>query len=188
MPQPVCVPPGAAYSASPVSGYAPLYVEFTDESVGSSPMTYEYAMGDGAVQLMRNPTYTYYTPGTYDTSLTVKNACGEDSDSGRVVITVLERPGQCMASNYSVCMQPTDTNIFINVVGPNCDGWTPQVAVPPRYGAADAMGDGYSIQYRHLGTYPDWSPLPDTFKYWLVDPDGNRSNAGTITVSECGIS
>lgn len=56
--------PFAAFSASPLTGPAPLTVTFTDESFGD-PTFYIYDTGDGFRLMGANPTYTYRTPGIY---------------------------------------------------------------------------------------------------------------------------
>jgi len=56
----------ANFSAAPVSGYAPLTVQFTDLSTGS-PNTWSWDFnGDGVIDSqLKNPTYTYQAPGNY---------------------------------------------------------------------------------------------------------------------------
>lgn len=56
--------PLAGFSASPLTGSAPLTVTFTDESLGD-PTFYIYDTGDGFRLMGANPTYTYRTPGIY---------------------------------------------------------------------------------------------------------------------------
>ncbi|OPX68833.1 MAG: outer membrane biogenesis protein BamB [Methanoregulaceae archaeon PtaB.Bin108] len=56
--------PLAGFSASPVTGSAPLTVTFTDESLGD-PTFFIYNTGDGFRLMGANPTYTYRTPGIY---------------------------------------------------------------------------------------------------------------------------
>lgn len=56
----------ANFTATPVSGYAPLTVQFTDLSTGS-PNTWSWDFnGDGVIDSqVKNPTYTYSAPGNY---------------------------------------------------------------------------------------------------------------------------
>jgi uncharacterized repeat protein (TIGR01451 family) len=63
-------PSFAAFSASPVTGTAPLTVSFTDETMGD-PTFYSYDFGDGFTSTERNPVHTYRYPGVYTVSLTV---------------------------------------------------------------------------------------------------------------------
>ncbi len=64
--------PVAAFTATPVTGSAPLTVQFTDQSTGSS-LSYSWDFNnDGtADSTVKNPIYIYSTPGTYTVKLTV---------------------------------------------------------------------------------------------------------------------
>lgn len=65
----------AAFTAEPTSGPAPLSVQFTDQSTGSS-ITWRWDFdGDGAADSTeQNPSYTYEQAGTYTVALTVSDA------------------------------------------------------------------------------------------------------------------
>lgn len=70
---PPVVPVAANFTASPVSGYLPLAVQFTDQSTG--PVTsWSWSFGDGNTSTLQNPQYTYPNAGNYTVSLTVTNA------------------------------------------------------------------------------------------------------------------
>ncbi len=60
----------AGFTASPLSGNAPLKVFFTDTSTGS-PDYQAYDFGDGFTSTAKNPIHTYLQPGTYTVGLTV---------------------------------------------------------------------------------------------------------------------
>ncbi|MEI7434740.1 MAG: PQQ-binding-like beta-propeller repeat protein [Methanomicrobiales archaeon] len=64
------LPPFARFTASPVTGPAPLTVTFTDQSM-ASPIMYTYDFGDGINSTSRNPVHTYRFPGVYNVSLLV---------------------------------------------------------------------------------------------------------------------
>ncbi len=70
--------PVAAFSASPVSGKAPLKVQFTDKSKGS-PTSWNWSFGDGTLSIVKSPTHKYTKPGKYTVGLKVKNAAGSDT-------------------------------------------------------------------------------------------------------------
>ena len=55
--------PKAAFSATPVTGCAPLVVYFSDSSSGN-PTQWKWDQGIGVTSFLRNPTATYFTPGT----------------------------------------------------------------------------------------------------------------------------
>lgn len=58
----------AAFSATPVSGVAPLVVQFTDESTGDVG-GWDWSFGDGEISPFHSPTHTYTSPGTYTVTL-----------------------------------------------------------------------------------------------------------------------
>jgi PKD repeat protein len=73
--------PLANFRGSPTSGPAPLQVVFEDRSAqGSEPITsWSWTFGDGSTSSERNPTHTYWAPGTYTVSLTVGNLLGSNT-------------------------------------------------------------------------------------------------------------
>jgi len=71
--------PFALFSSSPMMGYAPLTVQFTDRSIGK-PLKWQWDFGDGNTSSERNPTHTYYTVGKYNPTLTVFNSGGAPRD------------------------------------------------------------------------------------------------------------
>ena len=78
--------PVASFSASPVSGKAPLKVQFTDKST-NSPTSWKWSFGDGTYSTSKSPSHTYSKAGKYTVSLTVKNAAGSNTKtmSGYIV-------------------------------------------------------------------------------------------------------
>ena len=81
-------PPVAAFSAYPMSGNVPLFVQFTDLSSGEDISSWIWDFGDGATSTVQNPEHTYLTAGIYDVSLTVTNPGGSDTEIISEFITV----------------------------------------------------------------------------------------------------
>jgi PKD repeat protein len=79
--------PTAAFSASVVSGKAPLAVTFSDKSTGS-PTSWSWNFGDKSTSTARNPVHKYSKSGKYTVALTVKNAAGGNSATKPGYITV----------------------------------------------------------------------------------------------------
>ena len=79
--------PIAAFSASPVSGKAPVKVQFTDKSV-NSPTSWKWSFGDGTYSTAKIPVHTYSKARKYTVSLTVKNAKGSNTKTISNYITV----------------------------------------------------------------------------------------------------
>jgi len=71
--------PVASFNASVNSGPAPLQVDFTNTSIGSGIITYNWNFGDGNTDTIQNPSHTYQDAGTYIACLTVSNQCGQDT-------------------------------------------------------------------------------------------------------------
>lgn len=70
-------PPIARYLAEPVSGQAPLSVQFTDLSTGN-PKQFEWSFGDGSKSGQKNPVHIFQKGGIYNVTLTVTNSFGTD--------------------------------------------------------------------------------------------------------------
>ncbi|KKG26024.1 PKD domain-containing protein [Methanosarcina sp. 2.H.T.1A.8] len=85
-------PPAANFSASLIRGPAPLTVSFTDESYNAVSWEWDFE-GDGQVDYTgKNPVHTYETPGSYDVTLYVSNAYGNDTKVVEDCINVLAHP------------------------------------------------------------------------------------------------
>ena len=81
------LPPAANFMASPTSGYAPLTVQFTDQSSGAI-ISRLWAFGDGGTATLPNPLYTYNLPGNYTVSLVTTGPGGTDILTRSNFITV----------------------------------------------------------------------------------------------------
>jgi PKD repeat protein len=81
------VAPGADFSATPLTGTAPLAVDFNDLSSGP-PTSWLWDFGDGATSTEQHPSHVYASAGTFSVTLTVTNAEGSDSRTqlGYVVV------------------------------------------------------------------------------------------------------
>ncbi len=83
--------PTAAFTAAPTSGYAPLTVDFTDQSTTNDTIvSWLWDFGDETTSDEPNPTHVYATEGTYTVSLTVtEDDSDEDTETKTNYITVL---------------------------------------------------------------------------------------------------
>ena len=82
-------PPAAWFTSSPMSGYGPLTVRFTDRSKGM-PTAWRWDFGDGNTSAEQNPVHTFASTGKYIPRLTVFGSGGTASYSS--FIWVRERP------------------------------------------------------------------------------------------------
>jgi len=76
----------AYFTAAPLSGCAPLRVEFTNQSVNS--IEWDWDFGDGETSFLQNPVHYYTQPGTYSVTLTAYGAGGSDTITKTNLVTV----------------------------------------------------------------------------------------------------
>jgi YVTN family beta-propeller protein len=76
-----------AFSAIPTSGSAPLSVNFTDNSAGSST-SWKWTFGDGNISTEKNPIHVYNKKGEYTVSLTANNLGSSSTETRSRYITV----------------------------------------------------------------------------------------------------
>ncbi len=79
--------PVANFTATPVSGTAPVTVSFTDTSTGSVT-AWSWNFGNGSTSTSTNPSTTYSTVGTYSVTLTVTGSGGSNTATKTGYITV----------------------------------------------------------------------------------------------------
>ena len=83
--------PSANFSATPMSGCAPLAVAFTDLSTGEIT-GWSWTFGDGGTSTAQNPAHTYTSVGNYTVSLTVTGPSGTDTETKANYISALGAP------------------------------------------------------------------------------------------------
>jgi len=81
------IAPVAEFSATPLNGDAPLFVNFTDQST-NAPSSWSWTFGDGGTSTDQNPSHDYTTPGVYTVVLTATNSAGSDDETKNDYITV----------------------------------------------------------------------------------------------------
>lgn len=77
----------ASFTASPQKGEVPLSVQFNDTSAGNVTI-WSWDFGDGNTSSARNPSHTYFEPGSYSVTLNASNAYGYSSVTLAGYITV----------------------------------------------------------------------------------------------------
>jgi PKD repeat protein len=82
------VAPVANFSATPLTGTAPLAVVFTDLST-NTPTSWSWNFGDAGTSTLQSPSHTYAAAGTYTVTLTATNSAGSDGETktGYIVVT-----------------------------------------------------------------------------------------------------
>ncbi len=158
----ITVYPVADFTASPTSGYAPLEVHFTDQSIPAGQIdSWSWDFGDGGTSTEQNPVHTYTSPGTYTVSLTVTASGWSDSLTRTAYIHVW----QPYADFYAVPtsgVAPLEVQFIDNSAGP-IENWSWDFNGD---GVEDATGEGpHLYTYNTPGTYtvsltvsgPGWS-------------------------------
>jgi predicted phage baseplate assembly protein len=109
--------PVARFLAYPRFGYAPLTVEFTDQSSGDIE-SYTWDFGDGTTSTIRNPAHRFEKADDYIVTLTVQGALGTDTVQSviRVSEVVLEAvaPPQAVTPPVAVPTYHLPNIIFLD--------------------------------------------------------------------------
>ncbi len=78
--------PEASFIANPISGYAPLTVQFTDRSQNAISRSWDFNNDGNPDSNEVSPVYTYTEPGTYRARLRVNNANGTDLTDREIIV------------------------------------------------------------------------------------------------------
>jgi PKD repeat protein len=90
-PEPTPAAPVIAFSGAPLSGDAPLEIQFSDVS-GNLPTRWNWSFGDGAFSEEQNPAHRYLAPGNYTVALTAWNEAGGSFAERSGFVQVTGRP------------------------------------------------------------------------------------------------
>lgn len=116
-------PPQAALSVSGQDGCAPLYVEFTNNSVGEL-LTYNWSLGNGTTSNAITPAPVTYGQSddvvSYTVSLSATNLCGTAQDM--LDLTVFPQPVASFGTDLDVFCSPFTVNFNNTSVG-NADSY-----------------------------------------------------------------
>ncbi len=126
---PIGSPPVAEFEGEPLSGNAPLTVQFTDLSTGGPTSWQWYFDGGSVVQsTIQNPVWIYESPGTYDVKLSVSNGNGQNVETKIAYVVVGEPPAPPISTKIIVIGNPYSslgisdpTAVQIN---PDPNGWS----------------------------------------------------------------
>ncbi len=91
--------PVASFSASPISGNAPLKVQFNDSSENVDSFNWDF--GDGTYSTEKDPIHTYSTAGIYTVNLTVSNENGAASKLATINVST-----QSVLPVFPGCINP----------------------------------------------------------------------------------
>jgi len=186
--------PTANFTAVPLSGTAPLTVQFTDTSIGATSWAWDFNDDGTTDNTTQNPSYQYSSPGTYTVTLIVTNEYGcSDDEIKPAYITVNEPPTAPTVNSIEIydtqdCggpavtfMDPQDTyyaKVSITTNGEQLSGlqtvqatlfYVSDNSTPPAPGIADAQT--CAILSRTVGgTISDWTIQPSDNTTWAIVP------------------
>ena len=92
--------PAVDFTASPRSGYRPLTVQFTDQTVGSV-LAHLWDFGDGVTSTLTNPQHIYDVTGVFSVTLTVTGSVASNTRVKAAFLTVNEAPPPVAAFSAS---------------------------------------------------------------------------------------
>jgi uncharacterized repeat protein (TIGR01451 family)/CSLREA domain-containing protein len=166
--------PVAAFTASPVSGTAPLTVTFTDQSTGN-PTSWAWAFGDGGSSMAQHPVYTYTLPGIYTVTLTVSNTLGIDTLTRTNYIAATAAPPVAYFSASPLVGTVPLTVTFTDL----STGW-------PTSWAWDFGDDGSSTEQHPSHTYVETGTFTVTLTVSNTVGSDTMVDENCVTVSEAG--
>ena len=99
--------PVVAFSATPLSGVAPLNIQFTDSST-NSPTSWLWNFGNNVTSTLQNPSHTYQNAGLYNVSLTATNSSGTNTLTKQNYVNVIVNLVSAFSSNIQSGNGPTN--------------------------------------------------------------------------------
>jgi PKD repeat protein len=145
--------PTAAFTGSPTDGIAPLQVSFTDQST-NNPTTWAWDFQNDGVtdSTVRNPTFTYTTPGSYDVRLTVTNAGGSDSQVIQEFV-VVGAPPPAPVADFSATPTSGTAPLAVSFTDASTNAPTSWAWDFQNDGVTDSTAQNPSFTYVAAGTY-----------------------------------
>jgi PKD repeat protein len=135
----------ANFTASPLSGSAPLDVQFSDLSTGTVD-TYLWDFGDGGTSVEASPLHSYTTNGAYTVTLSITGPGGSDSETRTGYIAVGTAPAGLQPEsslNDNLCNWPAQEFSPTNKVNAGLAFSTGQYAID--FTLMDPSGVAYNL-------------------------------------------
>ncbi len=143
--------PTADFIGNPLSGCAPLTVNFTDASL-NTPTSWSWTFPGGAPAASgaQNPTVTYGAPGVYTVTLTATNASGSDTRTKTSYITVnnCAPTSNFTGSPTTLCAGQSVSFFDASTNTPTTWAWTFPGGVPAASGLQNPV-----VSYAAAGVY-----------------------------------
>ncbi|MEZ5583612.1 MAG: PKD domain-containing protein [Candidatus Competibacteraceae bacterium] len=181
--------PVANFSASPVSGTAPLSVQFQNDSAGNIT-SYSWDFGDGNTSTAPNPSHTYSVAGSYTVKMTATGPGGSntkirndlvtvsasDTDPGTGSGTTLIEIGEVAVDHH--WKQVNFTNSFVNpiVVSTSLSNYDADPAV---IRIRNVTPEGFEIRLQEWD-YLDGYHESETVGYLAMEEGSHLLDDGTL--------
>jgi PKD repeat protein len=168
---PAPVAPVASFNASPMSGNAPLTVNFTDTSTGS-PTSWAWDFeNDGTTDsTAQNPSHVYDTAGIYTAKLTATNSGGSDSTTEQISVT----PAGAPVASFTADPESGDAPLTVT--------FTDTSSGNPTSWAWDFEDDGITDSTAQNPPPHEYS-TPGTYTAELTVSDGVTPSVATKTIT-----
>jgi PKD repeat protein len=175
-------PPTAQFTADTTQGKSPLTVQFTDQSTGTPPLTYQWDFSDDIGSTVQNPLWNFWTEKTYTVTLTVTNPYGSDTLVKQNYITVGSISQKSPVASFTVSSSSGVAPLTVQFTDQSCsDGQTSYAWDFNNDGSTDSTVKNPSFTYLNAGDY--------TVKLTVTNASGSNSEIKTnyITVLSPGI-
>ena len=143
-------PPQAGFAFNPVSGIAPLSVQFLNRSSGNIS-SYSWNFGDGSLSTEQDPTHVFTHPGNYTVTLIVTGPGGQNAAQSSLVVvapsatptltpsqvpptatfTNTTLPPTATLTSTATLVPPTETSTEAPTLAPTMDSSPTEIAVVP---------------------------------------------------------
>lgn len=158
--------PQAGFTGAPLTGIAPLTVQFTSTSTGAN--AYAWDFGDGTSSPAQNPRHTYMTAGLFSVTLEAQDICTNTVSTASMshFVTVTVQSG-----TLAITTVPPGAKVFVDNV---FKGVTPLTLTD--------TPSGYHVLLITLPGYNDYttSATVESSKTVLVQADLQETGAGTL--------
>jgi PKD repeat protein len=159
--------PQAGFTGAPLTGIAPLTVQFTGTSTGANAYTWDF--GDGTSSPAQNPRHTYMTAGLYSVTLDARDICTNTVSTASMshFVTVTVQSG-----TLGITTVPPGAKVFVDNV---FKGVTPLTLTD--------TSSGYHVLLITLPGYDDFttSATVEPSKTVLVQAVLQEAGAGNVT-------